>query len=238
MEILDQALLVVKNVDKKYPSGFQLKNISFSLSPGQCIGFLGPNGAGKSTLFQMLTGNLDASKGEIFLKNKKLNPEAFLVKRQVGYLPQHLNLPQWVTGTEILNYAASLYQLKDGSEKIKEQMEYWDCKSYAHQAIAACSHGMQKRIGLALATIHEPVLLILDEPFSGLDLYHIRALKNEINRRKEKGLATILSSHIAPYVANLCQNIFLFKNGQISQISAWKDKSYLDKIDAIERSFS
>ena len=231
------SLLTVKDLTKKYPSGFQFGSANFELQSGSTVAFLGPNGAGKSTLFQMLTGNLDPSSGHINLEGAKLSPDAFELKRMVGYLPQHLQLPKWVSGREVLRYAANLYQLPEPMKQIEGMMERWDCHSYQNQPLASCSHGMQKRVGLALANIHTPRLLILDEPFSGLDLYHMRTLEELITERRKAGLATIISTHITPFVAKLCQQVFIIKKGQVQQLGGWAEHSYEDKVKAIENQF-
>ncbi|NRA44780.1 MAG: ABC transporter ATP-binding protein [Oligoflexales bacterium] len=231
------SLLAVKDLTKKYPSGFQFGSANFGLPGGSTVAFLGPNGAGKSTLFQMLTGNLDPSSGSITISGSKLNPDAFELKRAVGYLPQHLQLPRWVSAREVLRYAASLYQLEDPVKQINEMMERWDCLAYENQPLASCSHGMQKRVGLALANLHTPKLLILDEPFSGLDLYHMRTLEDLILSRRKAGLATIISTHITPFVAKLCEQVYIIKVGQVSKLENWADHSYEDKIKLIEDKF-
>jgi ABC-type multidrug transport system ATPase subunit len=159
------------------------------------------------------------------------------MKRKIGYLPQHLQLPRWVTGKEILNYCASLYQLDNPKSKIADMIDTWDCSSYINRPLSTCSHGMQKRIGLSIATIHSPDLLILDEPFSGLDLYHMKSLENLIISRKEHHKATILSTHINSFVAKLCQHVFVLKNGNVKVLEKWKHNSIADKISMIENEF-
>ena len=103
--------------------------------------------------------------------------------------------------------------------------------------MAACSHGMQKRIGLGLATIHEPKVLILDEPFSGLDLFHIKALNDTIASRAAAGLITILSTHIAPYTAALCQEVYVVDRGTVAPLIPWSDAAPPARVEIIERSF-
>lgn len=231
------SLLTVKDLTKKYPSGFQFGSASFELPRGSTVAFLGPNGAGKSTLFQMLTGNLDSSEGSITIGGLKLSPDAYELKRSVGYLPQHLQLPRWVSGREVLRYAANLYQLDDPLARINSMMKQWDCLAYEHQPLASCSHGMQKRVGLALANLHTPKLLILDEPFSGLDLYHMKTLEELIMSRRKSGLATIISTHITPFVAKLCEQVYIIKKGQVSYLEGWADNSNEEKIKMIEDKF-
>lgn len=232
-----ESILTATDVLKKYPTGFQSGPSTFSIQAGEAVAFLGPNGAGKSTLFQMISGNMDPDSGQIFFQDQKLHPEAYEIKKQIGYLPQNMMLPKWSTGKEVLNYAAGLYQISNPVSKLKELMEYWDCGSYQHKPLESCSHGMQKRIGLALSCLHNPRLLILDEPFSGLDLFHIRALIDEIRRRKENGLGTILSTHIAPYVARLCSSVLVIESGSMSSLEGWSELSESDKVSGIESRF-
>lgn len=230
-------MIQLKELTKKFSSGFQLGPVNLEISKSNTIALLGQNGAGKSTLFQLLTGNLDATSGEIYIFEKRLLPENYLLKRTIGYLPQHFHLPKWVTGLDILRYAASLYELEDAENKIKDSLKYWDAQSYQKKPLASLSHGMQKRIALALATIHNPQLLILDEPFSGLDLFHIRALENLIEKRQTENKITILSTHIAPYVAKLCKKVYTAEKGKIDELANWSGSSYEEKITLIENHF-
>jgi ABC-type multidrug transport system ATPase subunit len=164
-------------------------------------------------------------------------PEKYELKRAIGYLRQNLGLPRWATGRELLNYVASLHALADQTKVVETAMDYWDCRDYQNIPMAACSHGMQKRIGLAVATMHNPALLILDEPFSGLDLFHIRALFREIVRRQDAGLTTILSTHIAPYAAKLCHRALVLSRGQLSELNHWTDADEAARIGLIEHEF-
>lgn len=180
---------------------------------------------------------MDANSGEVRLREERLTPDTFQVKRKIGYLPQNPVLPRWATGEEILNYAASLYELPNRTTFVKELMSYWDCEYYRNKPLAALSHGMQKRVGLALASMHKPDLLILDEPYSGLDLFHIKALDQLITERQNSKLTTILSTHIAPYTAKLCNRVLIVEAGKISTLEPWQNQNFLDRIDAIESRF-
>lgn len=237
MNCSSPSLLRVSQLLKRYPSGFQFGPANFTLSAASTYAFLGINGAGKSTLFQLLTGNLDASEGQIYWREQKFGPESFAIKRHIGYLPQNLDLPPWVSGLELLTYAANLYATSTDRCALQNLLEYWDCQAFAQRPLAACSHGMQKRLALALASFHNPQLLILDEPFSGLDLLHIRALEKLIQTRQEQGLTTVLSTHIAHYVAKLCQAVYLIKVGQVYPLANWQQKDLTGKIQMIEDQF-
>lgn len=233
-----QELLQLTDLKKTYEKGqYIFGPVTLSFDRGTTLGVLGKNGAGKTTLFQMITGNLIPSEGRISVGGHRIMLDDPEPKRSIGYLPQALDLPRWVTAFELLNYALQLYGLENPQKRRDAALEYWDCQSFAHKPLAACSHGMQKRVGLALSTIHEPKLLILDEPFSGLDLYHIRALQQSIARRKEEGLLTMLSTHIAPYAAQLCNQAILVEQGNVALHKTWPDINVQQRIDAIEQFF-
>ncbi len=214
-------MIKIQKLIKDFDNGFQLTVPRLELSPGETIAILGKNGAGKTTLFQLLSGNLDATTGSILLGEERISPEHFKAKKKIGYLPQHTSLPHWVTPKDVLNYAANLYQLEASSQASQKSLKTWDCLSYENKPITLCSHGMQKRVGLALAQIHDPDVLILDEPFSGLDLNHIETLKRKITIRQENRKLTILSTHIIPFVSQLCQRVFIIDKGQIEEMSNW-----------------
>jgi ABC-type multidrug transport system ATPase subunit len=198
---------------------------------------LGRNGAGKTTLFDLISANSHATSGEVRLLGERLLPDRIALRRRIGYLPQHLSIPDWVTGDEIITYVAKLHDIQSPREAIRDSKEYWDFGSFARKPMAACSHGMRKRVALAVATLHKPDLLILDEPFSGLDLYHIRALEQYLASRKREGKCSILSTHIIPFVAELCDRVFLLDEGKLSHLAMDEKMDYLAKIRWIESQF-
>ena len=232
------AELKVEQVEKSWPQGeFKLGPVSLTVPSGKVVAFLGQNGAGKSTLFELITGNLDATAGAVTLAGSKLSPEAITLRRKIGYMPQKAVLPRWITGHEILTYGANVFELEDAGRKIETAMTYWDCQDYRNKPLAACSHGMQKRVALALAHLNDPPLVVLDEPYSGLDIYHIKALDDMIRKRRETGQTTILSTHIAPYSARMCDVIYVVEQGQVRELQGWNDLSYEDRIKHVEGIF-
>lgn len=235
---MTQDLVVVKDLEITYPaSNFKLGPLQLAIPQGRIVAVLGQNGAGKSTLFQMLTGNLRPQSGTIHMTEQLVAFDRPEIKRKIGYLPQALQLPSWINGSEILSYAIRLYELDEPEKRRLEALRYWDCEHFAHKPLAACSHGMQKRVGLALATIHDPKLLILDEPFSGLDLYHIRSLQSLLMKRRQEGKATVLSTHIAPYAAQLCDSVILIQSGKIHQLERWNSADLMQRVGLIEEFF-
>lgn len=232
-----QPLLEVQQIHKRYDQGYELKPCSFTLHEASTCAFLGANGAGKSTLFQLLAGCSHATSGTVLFMGKHLVPEQHKLKHHIGYLPQHLPLPPWISGVELLRYAAGLYRLNHAQKRIDAMLDYWDCRSYATLPLAACSHGMQKRVALALALLHDPAMVILDEPFSGLDLYHTKALEDEIAMRQKRNKLTIISTHVIPYVVTLCQWVAVLQGGQLTQLHEWPSMQPEEKTQRIEGMF-
>ncbi|NRA64038.1 MAG: ABC transporter ATP-binding protein [Pseudobacteriovorax sp.] len=231
-------MLSLENFSHHYAnSDFRLGPFNLDVQPGECLGVMGQNGAGKSTLFQILTGNLRLSEGSARFGDQPISISNYALKKRFGYLPQNLELPKWVSAKELFSYAANLYELQNSQDIIESSLDYWDIRHFADRPLTACSHGMKKRVSLGLATIHSPDILILDEPFSGLDLFHIKALQDNIQERKQQKLITILSTHIAPYTASLCSRLVGIRRGELLPVEPWGDKSALEKIEIVESFF-
>lgn len=243
-------MLEIVDIVKKYEE-FQLGPINMELnakktassdkaaqpgnSEGTIVGLVGPNGAGKSTLFKAITGSYDLDQGRIKVHQQIMTPENFELKRKLGYLPQNLSLPRWATPKELAHYAATLLGIPH--QEASKELLYWDCVDYIDRPIAQCSHGMAKRVGLTVSLIHQPALCILDEPFTGLDLTHIQSLFDRLQQRKKQGLVTILSTHIAPYVSRLCDELYTIENGKMSYIDRWPTLTQHEKEQEIEDIF-
>jgi ABC-type multidrug transport system ATPase subunit len=232
-----EIILVTENLTKSYPSGFTLGPLNLRVSKGETIGLVGKNGAGKTTTFQLLTGNSDPTSGEVRLLGHKMTPDSAELKRNVGYLPQDPTLPPWSTGREVLTYAAQLYGMNNPRAAVAAQEELWDCASYCDKPLATLSYGMQKRVGLALATLHRPPLLILDEPFSGLDLTHIKTLERAIAERADAGQCTILSTHVLSFCARLSHRVLVLSNGQLKLVEPWHELGTEAREASIETCF-
>ncbi|MBP6218840.1 MAG: ABC transporter ATP-binding protein [Oligoflexales bacterium] len=230
-------MLKTSNIKKSFPSGFTLGPCQLHFYEGEAIAILGKNGAGKSTLFQLLTANLDPSSGEILFRGERLRPEHSEIRKHIGYLPQNMQLPSWVSGLELLSYAQSLNSSVIRKTRVEEWMHYWDCYDYRKTPLSICSYGMQKRIALALATLHEPACMILDEPFSGLDLFHVKALEDLITLRKREGKLSILSSHVIPFVSKLCDRVVLLHKGVPLELEGWSKVDEASRSSQIELQF-
>jgi ABC-type multidrug transport system ATPase subunit len=217
-------------------SQFRLGPLDLKMEEGDSLALFGKNGAGKSTLFHLITGHHRPDEGRIQVFGETMKVDAFALKRRMGYLPQNLDLPRWVSGFDIITYAMKLHGMQPLATARERVLEYWDCMSFAHKPLAACSYGMQKRIALALASLHNPDLLILDEPFSGLDLFHIRALEKLLEERRGKQL-TIVSTHVAAHAAKLSNKAATMRDGQLADLKAWENADFMTRIALMEEQF-
>lgn len=228
-------MLKLQDLTKQHEGGFKLGPINLELQAGSTVAVFGRNGAGKSTLFSLITGNLDRSSGHAFWMGHKMSPDAVDVKRKMGYLPQESDLPAWVTPSEIVRWCADLHNLP--ASAVNEALGTWDAASWCHRPLSKCSHGMQKRIGLALATMHEPDLLILDEAFNALDILHTRTLEMLIRSRSSRKLTTLISTHTPLLAASLCGTAWILESGQLEVLSDWPASSLEQRAKLIEERF-
>ncbi|MCX6116893.1 MAG: ABC transporter ATP-binding protein [Proteobacteria bacterium] len=228
-------MLKLDQLTKSFKEGFTLGPLNISIDSGATVALFGKNGAGKSTLFSVITGNADRTSGQAFWNGQKISPEAVELKSRMGYLPQDSDLPHWVTPEEILSWAAKLHRL--GEDAVQHNIEIWDALEWKDKPLSRCSHGMQKRIGLALATMHNPDLLILDEAFNALDIYHTRTLENLIRKRGQCKLTTILSTHTPLIAANICDQAWIMEGGKLQDIPEWRGLSLEPRAQLIEEKF-
>jgi ABC-type multidrug transport system ATPase subunit len=231
------AIVEATNLKREWPSGFTLGPIDFLARAGETIAVFGKNGAGKSTFFQLLSGSIDRSDGELKILSSKMNPDASALRRRVGYLPQESALPEWTTPDEILTYASKLLELPNPDQTVEHQLKLWDATSWRHRPICKSSHGMQRRIGLAVSMIHDPDVLILDEPFNALDIVNGRTLQRAIKERAEKGKVTLISIHTPLLAAEICPRAILIEAGQVTELTSWPDLSLTDRARLIETRF-
>ncbi len=202
----------VENLTKVYGTQKALNNISFSIKKGEIVGFLGPNGAGKSTMMKILTTFLNATAGEAEVNDFNVLTDSINVQRSVGYLPEHNPLYLDMYVKEYLAFNAGVYNVD--AKRITEVISLTGLESESHKKIGQLSKGFRQRVGLANALLHDPEVLILDEPTTGLDpnqLVEIRELI--INVGKEKTI--FLSTHIMQEVEAICDRVIIINKGEI-----------------------
>jgi len=204
----------VKGLTKIYGSQRAVDNIEFELKKGEIVGFLGPNGAGKSTTMKMITGYLPATSGDIRVCGLDIAEKPLEVKKVIGYLPESNPLYYDMYVREYLEFSAGIHQIKNAKARIEEMIELTGLTKEAHKKISMLSKGYKQRVGLAQAMLHNPEVLILDEPTTGLDPNQIVEIRELITRiGKEK--TVLLSTHIMQEVQAMCSRVMIINNGKI-----------------------
>ncbi len=204
----------VKNLFKYYGEQAAVRDVSFSVKKGEIVGFLGPNGAGKSTTMKIITGYIPASSGEVYVSGMKVDVENLKTRQIIGYLPENNPLYTDMYVKEYLEFVGGIYRIKNLKSRVAEMIDAVGLEVEQKKKIGALSKGYRQRVGLAQAIIHDPEVLILDEPTTGLDpnqLVEIRELIKNIGKEK----TVMLSTHIMQEVEAICDRIVIISKGQI-----------------------
>lgn len=211
-------MLEVKNFTKKYKNGkLAVDDISFSVNNGEIFGFLGPNGAGKSTTIKAIVGLIKKSKGDISIDGIRLENDPLLYKNKFSYLADNPDLFDKFTAVEYINFVADIYGIdeKTRDERLNTYLDYFDIREAMADLISSFSHGMKQKLAIISSLIHDPDLLILDEPMVGLDPKSSFNLKKIMRERRDDGKMVFFSTHIMEVAENICDRIAIISNGKI-----------------------
>ncbi len=204
----------VNNITKLYGSQKALNNVSFEIASNEIVGFLGPNGAGKSTMMKILTSYIPATQGSATVCGFDTKEESIDVRKQIGYLPEHNPLYLDMYVKEFLEFIGGLYKVKNIKARVAEMIDMTGLQVEQNKKIGALSKGYRQRVGLAQAMIHDPKVLIMDEPTTGLDPNQLEEIRNLI-KKLGKQKTVMLSTHIMQEVEAVCDRVIIINNGQI-----------------------
>jgi ABC-2 type transport system ATP-binding protein len=210
-------MLQVSNLRKEYAGLTAVKGISFTLQPGDVFGFIGSNGAGKTTTIRMIATLLEPTSGTAVLNNEDINKNPMAVRRMIGYMPDFFGLYDDVKVWEYLDFFAAIYQVpaRQRNEVIDNVLELTDLTVKKQAFVQSLSRGMQQRLCLARCLVHDPALLLLDEPASGLDPRARAELKELIAELGRMGKIVIVSSHILPELSDFCNTVGIIEKGEL-----------------------
>jgi ABC-2 type transport system ATP-binding protein len=210
-------MLEVRELTKLYSGIAAVSRVSFTIRPGEILGYLGPNGAGKSTTVKMLTGLLEPTSGHIFFQGEDVRHDLKSFQRRIGYVPEEPHLYPHLSGREYLQLTGRLrglprITLERKMDELLRLVGLWDDR---HAPLASYSKGMRQKILLLAALLHDPTLLILDEPFSGLDVNASMILRSLLSSLAARGKMILYSSHVLEVVERVCNNVLILRKGQV-----------------------
>ena len=222
--------VIISNLTKTYGAQKAVDNISFKAGNNEIVGFLGPNGAGKSTTMKIITGYLTADSGSVTVNEINVNKNPIESKKQVGYLPEGNPLYYEMYVREYLSFIAGLHQIENPKKRIEEVIDLTGLKMESNKKAGQLSKGYKQRVGLAAALIHNPNVLILDEPTTGLDpnqIVEIRQLIKDLGKDK----TVLFSSHILQEVESICDRVIIINKGNIVADDSLSKLRSTDKIN-------
>ena len=213
---MGQPVLEVESVVKQYHRKTAVDGVSFSVQRGEILGFLGPNGAGKTTTLRMIMGITAPDSGRVTFRIEGMQDPHRVPKQRIGYLPEERGLYKEARVMDVLLFLASIKGMRrdEARRKALEWLERFELSAYATAKIEELSKGMAQKVQFIAAILHEPDLVVLDEPFSGLDPVNQNVFREEIRRLADRGTAILLSSHQMNLVEETCDRIFLINNGR------------------------
>jgi ABC-2 type transport system ATP-binding protein len=232
-------MLELKNVTKKYNNIPVVKKVSFNIKPGEILGYLGPNGAGKTTTVKMLAGLLEPNEGFIYFNGKKITDDIVAYKEKLGYVPEQSELYPHLSGLEYLQLVGRLRRIREESlnKKIDGLMEQFGLSVDMHLPISNYSKGMRQKVLIASALLHNPDILLLDEPLVGLDVSTTLVLKDILTQLAKMGKTIIYSSHILEVVEKLCNRVIIINKGTIVADDSVQRLSALMQLPSLESIF-
>jgi ABC-2 type transport system ATP-binding protein len=210
-------MLEARSLTKYYGPLPALRDVSFIAKPGQILGYLGPNGSGKSTTVRMLVGLMEPSNGDVLWKGKSIFQDLPGYRKQLGYVPEEPFLYTHLTAPEYLRLVGGLRGVDDAvlETKIERFLELLGLEDDKYSTLSAFSKGMRQKILLASALLHNPELIILDEPFSGLDVSAALMLRNVIKSLADEGRTILMSSHVIEVVEQMCTDVVILSDGKV-----------------------
>ena len=228
-------MLKIKNVTKKYDKKTAIKDISLEINDGEIFGFIGHNGAGKTTLIKAIVGIHEFNEGDILIDNISIKDDEIKYKKQLAYIPDSPDLYENLRGIDYLNFIADIYEVNiEKREKlIKKYAEIFDIYNNLGDLISSYSHGMKQKLAITSALIHEPKLLILDEPFVGLDPKSSKELKDIMKELCKNKTTIFFSSHVLEVVEKLCNRVGIIKDGKLIKVGTTKEITNSEDLESV-----
>ncbi|MEI4800333.1 ABC transporter ATP-binding protein [Bacillus sp. FJAT-51639] len=240
---MGNVVVKLENVHKKIGSAEIIRGLSFEVQEGEVYGFLGPNGSGKTTTIRMMTGLISVTEGDITICGHSIRTEHEKALEYIGAIVENPELYEYMTGMQNLKHFANMAVTPIRKERIAEIVKLVELEHAIHKKVKTYSLGMKQRLGIAQALLHNPKILILDEPTNGLDPAGIRQIRDYLQRlAKEENIAVIVSSHLLSEIELMCDRVVIIQNGQFMQEYGLREKAKSDdkimvvfEVDQVER---
>jgi ABC-2 type transport system ATP-binding protein len=231
-------MLIAETLIKRYGALTALRDVSFQARPGEVLGLLGPNGSGKSTTVKILTGLLRPSAGHVTLHGIDIFSDLPKYKTRIGYVPEEPHLYSYLTGPEYLRLVGRLRNIDEGAlnAKIDRFLQLLDIYDDRYQTLSSYSKGMRQKILISAAVLHNPHVVVLDEPFSGLDVSAARILKAFVTALADEGKIVVFSSHVLEVVEQVCSRVVILNGGAVvghDSVSQLRSTLHLPSLDAV-----
>ena len=228
-------MLRIEHFTKRYGEKVAVDDLSLRIAPGEIFGFIGHNGAGKTTTLKACCGILHFDQGQIFVDGKSIQSDPIGCKRKMAYVPDNPDLYEFLTGIQYLNFTADIYgvEKKDRTQRIQRYGELLGMTDDLTLPISDCSHGMRQKIALMAALIHEPKLILMDEPFVGLDPVASHQLKQLMREHCRQGGAIFFSTHVLEVAEKLCDKVAIIKGGKLVTCGTMEEVRGKDSLEQV-----
>lgn len=226
-------MLKIEHLTKKYGDFKAVDDLSLSIAPGEIYGFIGHNGAGKTTTLKSVVGILQFDEGEIFIDGTSVKSDPLKCKKEIAYIPDNPDIYEFMTGIKYLNFIADIFGVDSVKrlERIREYAGLFELTADLAQPISTYSHGMKQKLAIISAWLHDPKLIIMDEPFVGLDPKAAHILKGMMREVCDKGGAIFFSTHVLEVAEKLCDKIAIIKEGKLIRSGTMEDVKGDDSLE-------
>ena len=228
-------MLTIKNLTKIYGEKRAVDDLTLHIAPGEIYGFIGHNGAGKTTTLKSVVGILQFDEGEILIDGKSVKEQPIACKQEIAYIPDNPDLYEFMTGIKYLNFIADIFGVSpaDRQERIHKYADLFELTQDLAQPIAAYSHGMKQKLAIIAAWIHQPKLIIMDEPFGGLDPKASHLLKQMMRETCDEGSAIFFSTHVLEVAEKLCDKVAIIKGGRLIRSGTMEEVKGDDSLEEV-----
>lgn len=228
-------MLKIEGLTKIYGDKKAVDNLTLHIHPGEVYGFIGHNGAGKTTTLKSIVGILKFESGQITIDGTSVVEDALECKKKIAYIPDNPDLYEYMSGSKYLNFVADIFQIskEERDEKIQKYGDIFEMTDHLAEPIASYSHGMRQKLAIISAWLHAPKLILMDEPFVGLDPKAAHLLKEMMREHCEKGGAIFFSTHVLEVAEKLCDKVAIIKNGQLIKAGTMEEVKGDDSLEEV-----